>query len=173
MAVLFSIACPAQVMKVSIQASGLTCSMCSNAINKALKKVDFVEKIDADIKNSVFNISFKPGSAIDFDLLKKKVEDAGFFVAKFTTTMHFNQVAITNDNHVVVGNTIFHFLNVKDQTLNGDKTIRLLDKGFVTAKEYRKNNGLTKMECYKTGVAGACCAKDNLPAGKRIYHVTI
>jgi len=173
MLVLFSFTSVAQVKTVSIQASGLTCSMCSNAINKAIKSLDFVDKVDANIKNSSFDVSFKPGSNIDFDKLKKKVEDAGFFVARFTASVNFDKVAIVNDDHVVIGNTVFHFLNVKDQTLNGDKTIRLLDKGFVTAKEYKKNIIYTKMECYKTGVAGACCAKDNLPAGKRIFHVTI
>jgi len=172
-AILFSLVSGAQVRTVNLQASGLTCSMCSNAINKALKSLDFVEKVQANIKTSSFDISFKAGAKPDFDQLKKKVEDAGFSVAKFTATVHFDRVAVVNDNHVVIGDMVYHFLNVNDQTLNGDKVIRLLDKGFVSAKEYKKNSGLTKMECYKTGVAGPCCAKDNLPAGKRIFHVTI
>ena len=163
----------AQVIAVNLQASGLTCSLCSNAINKSLKKLDFVSRVEPNIKNSSFDIYFKPDSKIDFDMLKKKVEDAGFSVAKFTATIHFDKVAVANDEHVIVGNTVYHFLNVSKQTLNGDKTIHVLDKGFVTAKEYKKNSSLTKMECYKTGVAGACCAKDNLPVGKRIFHVTI
>jgi hypothetical protein len=62
-----------------------------------------------------------------------------------------------------VGAAVFHFINVKEQILAGDKTIRLLDKGFVSAKEYKKNSSLTKMACYKTG-------EEN---GKRIFHVTI
>ena len=170
---LVSVSSQAQVLSVNLQASGLTCSLCSNSINKSLQKLEFVSKVEPNIKNSSFNISFKPGSKIDFDQLKKKVEDAGFSVAKFNATIHFDKVAVNNDEHVVIGNTVFHFLNINKQTLNGDKTIQLLDKGFVTAKEYKKNSMFTKMECYKTGVAGPCCAKDNLPAGKRIFHVTI
>ena len=162
-AVFFSFAAKAQVTKVSLQASGLTCSMCSNAINKAIKSLDFVDKVDANIKNSTFDIVFKPSSNVDFDKLKKKVEDAGFFVANFTANIQFDNVAITNDVHVNVGANDFHFLNVKDQTLSGNKTIRLLDKGFVSAKEYKKNSNLTKMPCFKTG-------EEN---GKRIFHVTI
>jgi len=172
-AILFSVASSAQVSSVNLQASGLTCSLCSNAINKALKSLDYVEKVQANIKTSSFDISFKPGTKPDFDQLRKKVEDAGFSVAKFTVTLHFDHVAVVNDNHVVIGDMVYHFLNVRDQTLNGDKAIRLLDKGFVSTKEYKKNGSLTKMECYKTGVAGPCCAKDNLPPGKRIFHVTI
>ena len=171
--IFFSLGSNAQVSGVNLQASGLTCSMCSNAINKALKSLDYVEKVQANIKTSSFDISFKPGAKPDFDQLKKKVEDAGFSVAKFSAIVHFDHVAVTNHNHVVIGDMAYHFLNVNNQTLNGDKAIRLLDKGFVSAKEYKKNAGLTKMECYKTGVAGPCCAKDNLPVGKRIFHVTI
>jgi copper chaperone CopZ len=162
-AVLFSAMAKAQVTKVSLQASGLTCSMCSNAINKALKSLDFVDKVDANIKNSTFDISFKPDAAVDFDKLKKKVEDAGFFVANFSATIHFDNIAVANDTRVDLGVTTFHFLNVKTETLSGNKTIRLLDKGFVPAKEYKKNSSLTKMACYKTGEAN----------GKRIFHVTI
>src|SRR5688572_4111248 len=121
----------AQVTVVSLQASGLTCSMCSNAINKSLKTVDFVEKVDANIKTSTFDILIKPGAKVEFDKLKKKVEDAGFFVAKLEATMKFNNVAVVNDGHVVVDGNTFHFIGTSNQTLNGAKTVRLLDKGFV------------------------------------------
>ena len=66
-----------------------------------------------------------------------------------------------------------HFINVKSQTLNGEKTIQVIDKGFVPAKQFKKNELYTKMECYKTGVTGNCCLKSGLAAGTRIFHVTI
>jgi copper chaperone CopZ len=49
----------AQFSKASLQASGLTCSMCSKAVKNALEKVDFVEKIQVDIKNQQYNLEFK------------------------------------------------------------------------------------------------------------------
>ena len=119
--------------------------------------------MDANIKTSSFEISFKPGAVVDFDKLKAKVEDAGFFVANFTVSYHFDELAISNDKHVNVDNSVFHFLNVKDAVLSGDKKVRLLDKGFVSAKEFKKNSALTKMACYKTGEE----------EGKRIFHVTL
>ena len=163
----------AQVTKVSVQASGLTCSMCSNAINKSLKSLDFVQDITANIKTSTFEISFKPGAAVNFDKLKKKVEDAGFFVANFTATIHFNKVQIANDSHTIIDGNTFHFLSVKDQVLDGDKTIHFLDKGFVTAKMFKTNSKLTTMDCYKTGMAAACCQKYDVKEGTRIFHATI
>jgi copper chaperone CopZ len=163
----------AQVTKATLQASGLTCSMCSNAINKALKTLDFVASIEPNIKTSTFEITFNENAVVDFDKIKSKVEGAGFSVAKLSAFVNFNNVAIAADSHVLVGNNTYHFLNVKEQTLNGQKEIRILDKGYLTAKEYKKNNAFTKMDCYKTGVAAACCAKDGLKVGQRIYHVTI
>ena len=163
----------AQVKKVSLQASGLTCSMCSNAINKALKSLDFVDHVDANIKNSTFEITFKPNQSVDFDQIKRKVEGAGFFVADFVALVHFNHAQAMNDQHLVADGRTFHFLNIHDQVLDGDKSVRLLDKGFVSNKEFKKNNAFTKMDCYKTGTALDCCKKDGLAVGSRIFHVTI
>ncbi|MBS1742916.1 MAG: heavy-metal-associated domain-containing protein [Bacteroidetes bacterium] len=163
----------AQVNSVNLQASGLTCSMCSNAINKALRTVPYVTDVKADIKNSSFSISFKPGARVDFDELKKKVEGAGFHVAKLTATIHFNNLKVENDTHVNVDGMTMHFLHVKNQTLNGEIPVQVLDKGFVSAKEFKKNESFTKMSCYKTGVAGTCCSKAGIATGERVYHVSI
>jgi copper chaperone CopZ len=163
----------AQIKKITLQASGLTCSMCSNAINKALKTLDFVEAIEPNIKTSSFIITVKENSIANFDKVKSKVEDAGFFVAKMNATILFINTEISNDSHFVMNNNAFHFLNVNQQKLNGLQEIKLLDKGFVTKKDFKKNTNLTKMECYKTGVAASCCIKDGIVLGQRIYHITI
>ncbi len=170
---LISLTGNAQIKKVTLQASGLTCSMCSNAINKSLQSLNFVDKVYANIQNSSFDISFKSDSQIDFDKIKKKVEDAGFFVARFTVDINLDKLDIANDAHVQYGGIAYHFLKVPNQTFSGDQTIRILDKGFVSAKEYKKNSHLTSMECYKTGTAQDCCSKSNVAKGSRIYHVTI
>ena len=163
----------AQISKVTIQASGLTCSMCSNAINKSLKKLEYVDHVDANIKNSTFDVFFKPNAGISFDELKKKVEDAGFFVAKLEANVTFDHLSVSNDAHIELGGIMYHFLNVEDKIINGEKIIQILDKGFLTAKEYKKNARYTKMECYKTGYMGSCCNKKAPSSATRIYHVTI
>jgi copper chaperone CopZ len=167
----FSVA--AQVRQVNLQASGLTCSMCTKAIHKSLKGLDFVNDVQVNIKNSTFQLGFKADKAVDFDQIKAAVEDAGFFVAKFYAVVNFSNIQATNDGHLSVGGLAFHFLNIKTALLEGEKTLRLLDKGFVSSKEYKKNKVFTPMECYGTGVAGACCTKSGLPVGTRIFHVTI
>jgi copper chaperone CopZ len=135
-----SLSTEAQVSKVSLQASGLTCSMCSNAINKALKTLDFVSMVDADIKTYTFEISFKTNSVVDFDLIKKKVENAGFTVCAFYANLHFNNVEIKTGETIVIAGKTFLFVNTKDRILNGDRKIKIMDKGFVSAKEYKKIN---------------------------------
>ena len=152
-AIVFAMAAHAQVTKVSIQASGLTCSLCSNAINKALKSLDFIDKVEPNLKNSTFDVTFKPGSKVDFDKLKNKVEGAGFSVANFSASILFNNVRIKPDENVVVGDKVLRFVNVKEQTLNGIRPVRVVDKGFVPAREYKKNNVAT--------------------ADNKVYHVTI
>jgi copper chaperone CopZ len=163
----------AQFRSANLQAAGLTCAMCTKAINKALEQVPFIQDVKADIQSSSFLVNFKEGAAVDFDVLKKAVEDAGFSVAKLKLTGDFSQVAIENDAHVQIGDKTFHFLNIKSQTLQGEKVITLVDKDFVSAKEYKKYSAATGMGCVKTGRAQSCCTKDGIAADTRIYHVTI
>jgi copper chaperone CopZ len=139
MAIMIPIATTAQITHVSLQASGLTCSMCSNSINKALKKLDFVLRVEADIKTYTFEIYFKPDSNVDFDLIKKKVENAGFTVYGFVATILFDNVQVIKSQSVSMGGKIFLFTALKEQTLNGPQKIKVLDKGFVSPKETRSN----------------------------------
>ena len=136
--VIFSSAIPAQVSRVDIQCSGLTCSMCSNAINKSLKSLDFVDKIEPNIKTSTFGLTFKGGKSIDFDLLKKKIEDAGYSVANFVATVQFQNATTIANQAISVGDKTFEISNSKDLLLSGTRLVRVIDKGFVPAKEYKK-----------------------------------
>lgn len=163
----------AQFSKASLQATGLTCAMCSNAINKALQGVPFVESVHSDIKNSAFNIVFKEGLTVNIDALRDAVEDAGFSVGSLKLTGTFHDTKIEKDQHVKIGAANFHFLDVKSQVLDGEQTITVVDKNFVTAKQFKKLSGTTKMTCIQDGKAAACCVKDGIGEGERIYHVTI
>jgi len=68
------------IKKVTLVASGLTCSMCSKAIFKALTKLDFVEEVKVDIEQSKFILTFKSGKTVVVDQIKAAVADAGFSV---------------------------------------------------------------------------------------------
>ncbi len=169
----------AQFRTATLQAAGLTCSLCSRAVYKALTAVPFVKEVKADIQNSSYVISFKEGQQPDFDMLAKAVEQAGFSVAHLRVNMHFNGLPVENDTHVKIDGKTFHFLHISSQSLEGDMTITLLDKDFVSPKEYKKNAQYTTMKCYQTGLMESCCSnkpgtdKKTVTVTERVYHVTI
>lgn len=171
---MWGVAAHAQFSKVSLQASGLTCSMCSKAVKNALEKVPFVDKVQVDIKNQQYNLSLKNGAAPDFDVLSRAVEDAGFSVASLKATALVDKMQIQKDEHVTIGDHTFHFLNAKGQPLNGDVTFSIVDKSFVSAKDFKKYTSMTKMACVQTGRMEKCCSNPASPAeAVRIYHVII
>ncbi len=163
----------AQIKNVTIQASGLTCSMCSNAIFKSLQTLEEVDSITPNIKTSSFIIVFKSGSSINFDRLKKKVEDAGFFVARMDVQMAIDTLSLYNDVHIERNGFLFHFVHVTEQTLRNEINFRIIDKGYLTTKESKRFAAYTSMPCYATGLTEACCVHIQQPLGTRIYHATL
>jgi copper chaperone CopZ len=167
------VAVTAQVTKVSLQASGLTCSMCSKAVYNALEKVAFVEKVEVNIKTQEYTMSFKSSDAIVLDALVKAVEDAGFSVAGFKVTASVNPVTLRQDEHIKIGNQYFHFLNAGGKKLNGETTFTVVDKSFTSTKNFKKYSALSKKECVQTGRTAICCAEENVPDQTRVYHAII
>lgn len=153
----------AQFIKAEVQVSGLTCSMCSNATEKALRKLDFISDIKADLNRNLFAITFKKDAAVNLDQISQKVKAAGFSVNNLKATFDFNNIKVGNDYHFNYSGSIYHFLNVSDRTLNRPVIVTIVDKNFVSASAYKKYAAQTEMGCYKTGVMGS----------SRVYHLTI
>jgi copper chaperone CopZ len=147
--------------------------MCSKAVKIALENVPFVQKVMVDIKTQQYNLTFKESSAVDFDALSKAVEDAGFSVAGLKITAEVDNLKIGKDEHIQIGDKYFHFLNGNNKQLNGVTTFTIVDKQFVSAKDYKKYSKSSQMECVKTGRAANCCTKSNIASESRIYHVII
>ncbi len=160
-----------QFTKATLQATGLTCALCSNAINKALKTKSFIQSVTSDIKNSSFDIVFRENADVNIDEIREAVEDAGFSVGTLRLTGNFDKVKVENDEHIKIGNKNFHFVKVNSRVLNGEQTIMMAEKDFLTAKQFKKFNGATIMKCFQTGKAESCC--HGMTAGSRVYHVTI
>jgi copper chaperone CopZ len=169
----FFMASEAQVSRVSLQASGLTCSMCSKAVKNALEKVDNVEKVQVDIKNQQYNLSFRDSSLVNLDALAKAVEDAGFSVAKLEVTATVAAQTLEKDQHILIGSSWFHFLNAARQQVGGEVKFTLVDQNFMPAKESKKYRRLSRMECVQTGRSASCCSEDTAAPAHRIYHAII
>lgn len=135
---LFALNTNAQIAKAEIIATGLTCSMCSNAINKQFKALAEVDKVETDLNTNTFTVYLKKDAKITPRILKERVEKAGFFVGSMVVTMQFENLNISDNLSVIQDNLSLIFIDSKPKTLNGETRVKILDKGFVTQKEYKK-----------------------------------
>ncbi|HMP31969.1 MAG TPA: heavy-metal-associated domain-containing protein, partial [Saprospiraceae bacterium] len=84
--ILSSIKTTAQISKAEIKATGLTCSMCSNAINKQLKSMAEVVDVETDLNTNTFTVVLKEDNTLTPKIFKEKVEKAGFFIGSLILT---------------------------------------------------------------------------------------
>lgn len=117
----------AQMSKIELQATGLTCSMCSNAIYKQLETIPGVEKIDTDLNTNTFTVALKQGNELTPRVFKEKVEKAGFFIGNFIVT---TTTDISKQNNYII-------IDGKAKSQKATK-FKVLDKGYLTDKEYKK-----------------------------------
>jgi copper chaperone CopZ len=160
----------AKITKVSIQASGLTCSMCSKAINTALKKVAFVAQVNSNIATSSFDVVFNNTAPVNFDALKAAVENAGFAVASFIFEVDNELPNLINNSHTQIDSMQMHF-TIAGKTIN-NKKFKIIDKGYLSAKAYKKIAATQTTECFKTGTTAPCCSQagKNITIDQRMYH---
>lgn len=174
LAVLFSVSASAQIQSATLKASGLTCSMCSKAIYKALQKVSTIQKVDVNIETSEYTIAFKPGAAVQLDAVKKAVENAGFSVAQMQVRAKIDPTTAGQDAHINLGGSTFHFLNGKGRALGNEVTFQVVDKAYVPLAVHKAYGQFTTMKCYETGYMESCCTGGKPgDAPQRIYHAVL
>ena len=134
----------AQITRAELTATGLTCSMCSKATYKQLTSIPEVEKVEPDLNKTAFLLYFKNGSSVNVGDLKKKVEDAGFSVGELVVVFNFNKQQAENNTSFTKDNITYTFMDTKPGVLAGEVKVKILDKGFVVDKEYRKLSKMVK-----------------------------
>lgn len=149
---LISVASYSQITKAEIVATGLTCSMCSNAINKQLKTLPEVDNITTDLNTNTFTVQFKKGSVITPQRLKQSVEKAGFFVGSMVITLALDNPKLDAQSSINQDENTYVFLDVEPNSVTEVIKAKVLDKGFVTQKEYKKL--LKSMAKHATYAAG-------------------
>lgn len=127
-----------QVSKVEIVATGLTCSMCSKSIHNQLKTVPAVDSIAINLNANTFILFLKKGNTINPSVLKERVEKAGFFIGSMIITMSFDNLTIENNFAAEKDGLSLLFVEPKTKILNGKTKLKIVDKGFITQKEYKK-----------------------------------
>lgn len=129
----------AQISKAEIIATGLTCSMCSNAINKQLKAMPEVEKVMIDLNNNTFVVNLKNNSLVTPQILKSNIEKTGFFVGSMILTMDANNVAPKDNSSFKDASGTYVFVGSDEKSGNEKLRLKVLNSGFVTKKEYKKS----------------------------------
>lgn len=129
----------AQISKVEIMATGLTCSMCSNAINKQLKAMPEVEKVMIDLNNNTFVVNLKNNSLVTPQMLKSNIEKTGFFVGSMILTMDANNAELKDNSSFKNASGTYVFVNPDEKATNEKLRLKVLNNGFVTKKEYKKS----------------------------------
>ena len=124
---MFSIQSNAQIVKAEIRATGLTCSMCSNAINKQLKTLPEVVKVETDLNTNTFTVTLTEGNTLSPKVFKDKVEKAGFFIGTLELTA--KPETITQSPYILVNDNVAKGTEIQFQ---------VVDKGHVTEKEFKK-----------------------------------
>lgn len=117
----------AQITKAEIRATGLTCSMCSNAINKQLKSMPEAITVETDLNTNTFIVTLKEENQLNPKVFKDKVEKAGFFIGSLIITAKAGTIAQSA------------YIKLNDENNTGiESKFQVLDKGYVTAKEHKK-----------------------------------
>jgi copper chaperone CopZ len=130
--------CFAQFNKAKLQATGLTCALCSKAIHAALSTLPFVEKVEADLPTSSFVIQFKKGSFQQLDLLKQAVLDAGFFVGALVMEGKWEKGFSPASTPFLWGDQWYKLLSTPVVKEGAPFKLAVIDKGFVTEKGFKK-----------------------------------
>jgi copper chaperone CopZ len=163
------------IPRANLVASGLTCSMCSNSIFKALTKLPFVDKVSPDVEHSSFLINFKPSGVIVLDDLQKAVKGAGFSVDTLTLYLNLSGFNVQENDHMLIDGIFLHFVHASVKNLRGQVSLRVIDKGFIPDAECKKYERTLQLPCYKTGksVMNYQMGTIQVAAGTREYHVTL
>jgi len=128
----------AQFSQAKLQATGLTCALCSKAIHQALEKLPFVQKVNAQIKESAFEIVIKPGDVVAPEQIRIAVEDAGFFVGALYLTREESSSLPVLNTPFKEGNSYFCVLEASGKGQR--RTYQVLNERFLTEKAFAKVN---------------------------------
>lgn len=127
----------AQFMQAEVSVNGLTCSQCSRSVEMALKRLDFISKVEMDLQEPKAVVVFKKDARINFFNLAKAVKDAGFSVgsikAKFLPLeMDWHEIGCFNNNGVL------YYRKGIDHVANKNYNVLLLGKGLISNAELDK-----------------------------------
>ncbi len=109
--------------QLSVRIDGLSCPFCAFGLEKKLKSIEGVEKLEIKVNDGLAILTYKDGAAIDENLITKKIKEAGFTAGEIKT------------------------IATKEEKMDGDK-IGLSIKGMSCESCVKRvKDALTKIDC--------------------------
>ena len=138
----------AQFKSAVIGVDGLTCSACSFATEKSLKKLESIDSVYMQLEDNTATIFFKKGAKVNMTDVAKKVVDAGFSVRSIVATVDVGKLSITPDYCWAYENDTYHFVKIdNEKDINGELTLKFVGDKFMATKEFRKWKMYAKSAC--------------------------
>jgi copper chaperone CopZ len=130
----------AQVQSVELVASGLTCSMCSKAIFKALSALDFVAEVKVDIDKSSYILTFKSPDKVKIEQIREAVYDAGFGIETMQMTANFPKIKAIDEEVVSLVGYQFKWKLTEAKNILNPQKVTIVNKELLpTAGIYYLN----------------------------------
>lgn len=137
----------AQMPQVVVKVDGLACPFCAYGLEKKLKRIEGVEKVEINVKGGTTALRTKPGRTLDLDEVAKAVREGGFTPRTLTVTVtgeirEWNsrpviQLTGTDDRFLIDQNAQLKQLQTR---LRGQKKLVILT-GTVSKKEPTGHGG--------------------------------
>lgn len=136
MALLFyTLSAAAQFSTARLQATGLTCALCSKSIHQALSQLPFIDSVQPELKTSSFDLFFKNGQSVLVQSIRKAVEDAGFFIGSLHLQWNTPIPASSqSEGKFQDRGALFQW----DGQLTAGMTVQVINRGFVTEKDFKR-----------------------------------
>lgn len=119
----------AQIKRIEIKATGLTCSLCSNAIYKQLNTISEIDSICIDLNSTTFQITLKDNTNLNPEIFREKIEKAGFFIG-------YMEIISTLK---LLDNPSYQLIDSLPNTEVKFMRFQILNKGYTSKKEYTQN----------------------------------
>ena len=126
----------AQVEEAAVKVDGLSCPFCAYGLEKKLKKVEGVEKLEIKVNKGTATITVKEGKTLSIEGVKKAVKDGGFTPREISITVTGRLterdgrtvLTIPDSEQVFLVEPNEQLLKIKEALQGVEKTVRLTGK---------------------------------------------
>lgn len=121
--------------KISIRVDGLSCPFCAYGLEKNLKKLEGVEKVDIKVNQGLAEITLKPGKKLEEKALREAVKKAGFTPREIKRETDGKQpqkdlsMLILNVKGMMCSGCVYNVKNALESVPEVEKVMVDLEKG--------------------------------------------